>query len=62
MTSAARYIRDRGHATLREILENMCNLMRLGEYIDQILYKNCFLRGSLCIEQCSSRRVTCRYN
>ena len=28
----------RGHATLRENFENMCNLMRLGEYFDQILY------------------------
>ena len=35
----------RGHATLREIFENMCNLMRLGEYFDQILYKNCFFKG-----------------
>ena len=28
----------RGHATLRENFEKMCNLMRLGEYFDQILY------------------------
>ena len=28
----------KGHATLRENLEKMCNLMRLGEYSDQILY------------------------
>ena len=28
-----------GHATLREIFEKMCNLMRFGEYFDQILYK-----------------------
>ena len=28
---------DREHATLREIFEKMCNLMRLGEYFDQIL-------------------------
>ena len=28
----------RGHATLRENFEKMCNLMRLGEYSDQILY------------------------
>ena len=28
----------RGHATLRENVEKMCNLMRLGEYFDQILY------------------------
>ena len=27
-----------GHATLRENFEKMCNLMRLGEYFDQILY------------------------
>ena len=33
---------DRGHATLREIFENMCNLKRLGEYFDQILYKKCY--------------------
>ena len=26
------------HATLRENFEKMCNLMRLGEYFDQILY------------------------
>ena len=26
------------HATLREIFEKMCNLRRLGEYFDQILY------------------------
>ena len=35
---------DRGHATLQEIFEKMCNLMRLGEYFDQILYKNCFFK------------------
>ena len=28
----------RGHATLRENFEKMCDLMRLGEYFDQILY------------------------
>ena len=28
----------REHATLRENFEKMCNLMRLGEYFDQILY------------------------
>ena len=28
----------RGHATLRENFEKMCNLMRLGQYFDQILY------------------------
>ena len=28
----------RGHATLRENFEERCNLMRLGEYFDQILY------------------------
>ena len=27
----------RGHATLRENFEKMCNLMRLDEYFDQIL-------------------------
>ena len=28
-----------GHATLREKKnKNMCNLMRLGEYFDQVLY------------------------
>ena len=37
----------RGHATLREIFENMCNLMRLGEYFNQILYKNFFKGISL---------------
>ena len=26
------------HATLREFVDKMCNLMRLGEYFDQILY------------------------
>ena len=26
------------HATLREFFLKMCNLMRLGEYFDQILY------------------------
>ena len=26
------------YATLRENFEKMCNLMRLGEYFDQILY------------------------
>ena len=26
------------HATLRENFGKMCNLMRLGEYFDQILY------------------------
>ena len=36
MISAAHYAR--GHATLRENFEKMCNLMRLGEYFDQILY------------------------
>ena len=41
----------RGHATLQEVFENMCNLKKKG-----------FLKGSLCIEQCSLRRVTCRYN
>ena len=28
--------------TLRESFEKMCNLMRLGEYFDQILYKKFF--------------------
>ena len=28
----------RGHATLRENFEKMCNSMYLGEYFDQILY------------------------
>ena len=28
----------RGHATLRKHFEKMCNLMRPGEYFDQILY------------------------
>ena len=27
----------KGHATLREIFDKMCNLMCLGEYFDQIL-------------------------
>ena len=36
MISAAHMIG--GHATLQEIFEKMCNLMRLGEYFDQILY------------------------
>ena len=40
----------RGHATLRENFEKMCNLMRFGEYFDQILYYNCFFKCSLCIE------------
>ena len=41
-----------GHATMREKFEKMCNLMRLGEYFDHILYSNCFyLKCSLCIEQ-----------
>ena len=30
-----------------EIFEKMCNLMRLGEYFDQILYKNCFFLSDL---------------
>ena len=34
------YTHDRGHATLQKFSEKMCNLMRLGEYFDQILYKN----------------------
>ena len=29
---------SRGHASLRENLEKMCNLMSVGEYVDQILY------------------------
>ena len=33
---------DRGHATLQENFEKLCNLMRLGEYVDQILYKKIF--------------------
>ena len=42
MISAAHMIGDI-YATLQEIFEKMCNLMRLGEYFDQILYKNFFL-------------------
>ena len=34
----------RGHATLREIVDKMCNLMRFDKYFDQILYYNCFLK------------------
>ena len=40
----------KGHGTLRGNFEKMCNLVRLGEYFDQILYY-IFLKGSLCIEQ-----------
>ena len=42
MISAAHMIG--GHATLQEIFEKMCNLMRLGEYFDQILYTIFFLK------------------
>ena len=34
----------RGHATMRENFLKMCNLMRLGEYFDRILYYNCFFK------------------
>ena len=37
MISAA-HVHARGHATLRENFEKMCNLMRFGEYFEQILY------------------------
>ena len=40
-------IHERGHATLREIFEKMCNLMRLGEYFDQIVYKIFFFLSDL---------------
>ena len=33
-----------GHVTLRENVLKVCNLMRLGEYFDQILYYNCFFK------------------
>ena len=51
------YTHDRGHATLRGIFEKMCNLMRLGEYFDQILYIF-FFKSSFCIEQCYLRELT----
>ena len=38
---------DSGHATLREIFEKMCNLMRLGEYFDEISLKKFFIVISL---------------
>ena len=44
MISAA-HVHARGHATyMREIFEKMCNLMRFGEYFDQISYSNCFFK------------------
>ena len=33
----------RGHTTPLKNFLKMCNLMRLGEYFDQILYYNCFI-------------------
>ena len=31
-----------GMLCYEKFLKKMCNLMRLGEYFDQNLYKNCF--------------------
>ena len=56
MISAAHMM---GACYATKFFEKMYNLMRLGEYFDQILHKFFFFKSSLCIEECSLiKRVT----